>query len=537
MSLLCWNCRRVGRLRTVLEIHRLVKTKKPRFLFLIETKAKIGKLERLRCSLVFEGLFHVDPIGRSGGLAFLWNNNKEVEIVSYSQRHVSALITLMNEGQSWTFTGFYGHPDRALSEESWKLLTHLRNNSSSAWMCIRDFNEIVNHQEKVGGAVRNEAQMEKFWDTLIGCNLGDLGYRGSKYTWWNKRDSVFVKERLDRAVATLDWCAKFPNSIVEVFPATTSDHSPLYVHFNSIIRVPPKIFRFEAKWNLDEQCSEVVREAWNRMDEGTSMLGMIGRNMDRCRRSLNSWSKVKFRAVESRISDLSKRLASLQRAECPGNLGDIQEVQEEINKLLEMEDLKWRQRAKRNWFAGGDRNTQFFHAWANQRRRTNFIGSIIDVAGQKWNTAEEVGAAFTGYFQELYTTDGVEGVADCTEVVTARVPPAQNDMLLAVFLADEIDQALAQMHTLKSPGPDGLGVCFFQHHWETIGPKVKGAILDFVNGGSFDPGIIKTFIALIPKSPEASLVGEYRPISLCNVVYKLIAKVLANRLKRVLPSI
>jgi hypothetical protein len=110
-------------------------------------------------------------------------------------------------------------------------------------------------------------------------------------------------------------------------------------------------------------------------------------------------------------------------------------------------------------------------------------------------------------------------------------------MLSAVLLADEIDQALAQMHPLKSPGPDGFGVCFFQHHWEMIGPKVKGAILDFLNGEFFEPGINKTFMALIPKSHEAYSVGEYRPISLCNVVYKLIAKALANRLNRMLPSI
>lgn len=65
-------------------------------------------------------------------------------------------------------------------------------------MCVCDFNEIVAQGEKIGGAFRNEAQMECFWTTLGDCNLGDLGFQGSKYTWSNKRDSVaFVKERLD----------------------------------------------------------------------------------------------------------------------------------------------------------------------------------------------------------------------------------------------------------------------------------------------------------------------------------------------------
>lgn len=93
------------------------------------------------------------------------------------------------------------------------------------------------------------------------------------------------------------------------------------------------------------------------------------------------------------------------------------------------------------------------------------------------------------------------------------------------------------MHPLKSLGPDGFGACFFQHHWEIIGDKVWAAVLNFLNGGSLDPSVNETFIALIPKSHNALLVSEYRPISLCNVAYKLIAKTLANRLKLVLPSI
>jgi hypothetical protein len=93
------------------------------------------------------------------------------------------------------------------------------------------------------------------------------------------------------------------------------------------------------------------------------------------------------------------------------------------------------------------------------------------------------------------------------------------------------------MHPLKSSGPDGFGVCFFQHQWETIGIKVKAAILKFLNGGSFDPSINETYIVLIPKASNAFSVSNYKPISLCNVVYKLIVKTVTNRLKLVLSSI
>jgi hypothetical protein len=112
-----------------------------------------------------------------------------------------------------------------------------------------------------------------------------------------------------------------------------------------------------------------------------------------------------------------------------------------------------------------------------------------------------------------------------------------NEKLFVEFVAEEINQALAQIHPLKSPGPDGFGVSFYQHHWGIIRDQVRAATLHSLNGGTFDSAINETFIALIPKSPTASSISEYQPISLCNVLYKLIAKVLANRLKLTLPSI
>lgn len=181
--------------QAIRQVHRLVRVKKPRFVFLIETKVKFEKLQRLRCSIGFDGVFHVDLVGRSGGLVMLWKDDREVQIVNFSQRHIMETITLKGEDFSWTFTGFYGHPDRSVRENSWKLLSHMSTLSNSAWLCMGDFNEIVHSREKVGGAIRSATQMRKFRATLDECNLGDLGYQGSKFTWSNKQASDrFVKE-------------------------------------------------------------------------------------------------------------------------------------------------------------------------------------------------------------------------------------------------------------------------------------------------------------------------------------------------------
>jgi hypothetical protein len=77
-----------------------------------------------------------------------------------------------------------------------------------------------------------------------------------------------------------------------------------------------------------------------------------------------------------------------------GNVAIIKEVQLKLHRLLEMEDLKWKQRAKRNWFTQGDRNTKFFHAWATQRRRRNYIEKVRDGEGIQRSQSAEMERAF-----------------------------------------------------------------------------------------------------------------------------------------------
>lgn len=107
-----------------------------------------------------------------------------------------------------------------------------------------------------------------------------------------------------------------------------------------------------------------------------------------------------------------------------------------------------------------------------------------------------------------------------------------NEKLLCEFSMEEVGAALKQMSPLKVPGPDVFSAGFYLDHWDTVGDEVCHAVLFILN---FDLNF--TYIALIPKTKNPTKVTEFRLISLCNVMYKIISKVIANRLKVVLPHL
>jgi len=223
-------------------------------------------------------------------------------------------------------------------------------------------------------------------------------------------------------------------------------------------------------------------------------------------------------------------LAALQSNESPTVASQIRSLQREIDDLLEFEDMKWKQRAKQHWLRNGDRNTAFYHSWVHHRRKINRIRSVTDEQGRTWRKNRDIGKVFLNFYEELFTSQGVDKVEECVRWVDTRVTEYMNNRLLHSFSEEEIQKALFQMHPLKAPGPDGFPAAFYQRNWPTVGSEVCKAVLSFLNDGQMDMGINSTNIVLIPKVNSPSKPSDFRPISLCNVLYKLISKVLANRL-------
>lgn len=98
-------------------------------------------------------------------------------------------------------------------------------------------------------------------------------------------------------------------------------------------------------------------------------------------------------------------------------------------------------------------------------------------------------------------------------------------------------EALFEMKPSKSPGVDGFNAGFFQAHWSLVKDSVVNAVLSFLNGGEMPEEINKTLLVLIPKVANPQEMAQFRPISLCNVIYKLCSKTMANRLRPLLDGI
>ena len=168
--------------------------------------------------------------------------------------------------------------------------------------------------EKEGGSIRPRQQMETFVETINWCGLRDIGFIGSKFTWlYETRDGLQILERLDRALATVEWVNFFLMARLYHLTSATSDHSPLALHFVQRIRERRRkhLFRFELMWLKDPKCEEVVFEAW---EEGLSVsIGFpLTLCLERCKLRLEAWNKGEFGHVGRKIAELQKHLEWLE---------------------------------------------------------------------------------------------------------------------------------------------------------------------------------------------------------------------------------
>ncbi|KAL0455402.1 UNVERIFIED_CONTAM: hypothetical protein Slati_0879400 [Sesamum latifolium] len=267
---------------------------------------------------------------------------------------------------------------------------------------------------------------------------------------------------------------------------TCSDHAAIWVALDGVTlhnhSHKKKIFHFDAAWCSSPECAEVIQQAWSPIMEAGSSESVFEK-IQATRVSLLRWNSMSFGNIRRKIE---------------GFVGGM--VRE-----------------------GGD----------NESHILKDIKRIKDETGAEIIDKDDIHKVILKYFGSIFesTCPTVEAMEVAIGCIKQRVTTAMNEALSQPFTSEEITLALKQMHPLKSPGPDDMSSILYQKYWSIVGSEVCNLILNFLNNGSLNPLINFTDIVLIPKCPNPLDMNQFCLTSLCNVIYKMASKVIANRIK------
>ncbi|XP_027181955.1 uncharacterized protein LOC113780346 [Coffea eugenioides] len=340
------------------------------------------------------------------------------------------------------------------------------------------------------------------------AGLVDTGFSGSNFTQSNNRqDWTRIWEHIDRLLSDRSAEDMGINFKVHHLGRATSDHALLLLLAVTRLNTSPKPFYFLNCWTTQESFLDVVWQNWHVESRETP-----------CTFWPLNWVVLKRRLRHGRGSfgdifeKVKKAEEEVAQAECcfDENWLEMQQVRPNERRVLlthgqVTEDMFWHQKARAEWLTDGDKNTRFFHACVSERMKKSMIHRIKLQCGEWLEREDDIAKKAVSFFQLLFSDQSGLSSAPVPDVIPKLLSEQENLELEHHPSLEEVKDVVFSLDLDSTAGPDGFSGRFFTLAWEIVGEDVFEA--DF---------------------------SQYRPISLCTFVNKIISKLLARRLARVL---
>ena len=200
---------------------------------------------------------------------------------------------------------------------------------------------------------------------------------------------------------------------------------------------------------------------------------------------------------------------------------------EEYSLLMLQEEEYWALKSRLNAKNFGDRNTSFFHVTTVVRCHRNKIRGIKDSVGNWILNDLEIKDHIKAGFQKLYSTKSLFSpiASDVSEFACNYISKEDNARIDIEVSNEEIRDGLWSLKAFKAFSLNGPHAGFFQHFWANVKNSVCKEIKEAFTNGIIPSYLNETLVTLIPKCQSPETLNNYRPISLCNSVYKIISKI------------
>eukprot|EP00253_Pinus_taeda_P008074 PITA_08074 len=303
----------------------------------------------------------------------------------------------------------------------------------------------------------------------------------------------------------------------------------------------PLPFKYNKAWESKEEFRALVKEQWEKEVIGSPHF-IWESKIKNLRNVIKRWEKnyaveesKKRTALQTQLEQWNQDKERTQFIE--EDQAKENEMYRDLYKQHREEEEELRKKSRCLWLKAGDKNTSFFHNILKIRRATNHIERIM-IEGRELRDQEEIKEVAFNHFSALLTADPqpVDSV-DFLSVIENKITADQNNELDKEVTIEEIEWSIFSMAQDKASSLDGFTVAFYRTHWEIIKKDFVRMVKNFFSKSKLGNSIKSSHLALIPKDPNPQSFDQFRPISLCNVSYKIITKILASRIKKLLPSL
>ena len=296
-------------------------------------------------------------------------------------------------------------------------------------------------------------------------------------------------------------------------------------------------FRFELMWLKYEGFKDLLKGWWQYLHFYEFFSFILSAKLKALKGILKAWNRDVFGKVETNKVEALSRISFWDDCEKVRAL-TLEEAEARVKARADfkswalMEEISWRQKSRETWLKEGDRNTGFFHRMANDHRRRNCLNSIC-INGRKLEKEADIKEGLVDAFQNLLSAQGGWS-PPLPDLNLNRIGVEEAASLEENFSEDEIWTTIRGLNNDKAPGPDGFPLAFWSFSWDFVKNEVIGFFKEFHDNARFVKNLNTTFLVLIPKKQTVDDFKDLRPISLVGGLYKILSKVLANRIKRVM---